>query len=165
MRALDGMRLPGKGMSWKEFFRSLRKEWTKDRVTDVAGMVTFAGVLSLFPFILFLVALGSVLIDPAQAQVLVDQLARFAPGDVTRIIGERLDSLSRQDSGGLLTVSALVAIWTASGGMMALTRALNTIYGVQESRPGWKVRVRAILMTLFAAALALTAALLAVGAP
>lgn len=161
----NGMRLPGKGMGWGEFFGALRTEWQKDRATDAAGMVTFAGILALFPFLLFLVALGSLLIDPAQAQALVDQLARIAPADVTGILGERLHSLSRQDSSGLLTVSAVVAIWSASGGMAALTRALNTIYGVQESRPIWKVRGRALLMTLFAALLALVAALLAVGAP
>jgi membrane protein len=153
------------GMSWRELFRSLRNEWKENRVTDVAGMVTFAGVLSLFPFLLFLVALGSVLIDPAQAQALVDQLATIAPADVTRILGERLQALGRQESRGLVTVSALAAIWSASGGMTALTRALNTIHDVKEARPGWMVRVRAIGMTLFAAALALTAALLVAVAP
>src|SRR4051812_7298520 len=160
-----GMRLPGKGLSWKEFFKALKDEWTKDRVSDVAGMVTFQGILSLFPFILFLVTLGGLLIDPQQEGQLIDQLSRIAPSAVTQILGDRVRSLAQNSSTGLLTVSILVAIWSASGGMSALMRALNTTYGVTESRKWWKVRGIALAMTFFAAALALVAALIAVATP
>ncbi len=61
------MVLPGKGMGWKEFFKALKNEWTRDKVSDTAGALTFFGVLALFPFLLFLVSLASVIIDPAQA--------------------------------------------------------------------------------------------------
>ncbi len=163
--AVRGMRLPGHGMSWKEFFTALKREWSKDRVGDVAGMVTFRGVLALFPFVLFLVALAGFLIDPAKAAELIDQLSKIAPGAVTQILGERVRSIAQSDSTGLLTVSIVVAIWSASGGMTALMRALNTTYGVEESRKWWKVRGVALGMTFFAAALALAAALIAVAAP
>lgn len=163
--SIRGMRFPGHGMTWKEFLTALKNEWTKDRVSDVAGMVTFFGLLALFPFLLFLVALAGILIDPAQATQLIDQLSRIAPGPVTQILGERVRSLADSKSTGLLTVSALVAIWSASGGISALMRALNTTYGVQESRKFWKTRGIALGMTLFAAGAALVAALLAVAAP
>jgi membrane protein len=160
-----GMRFPGRGMTWKEFFVAVKTEWSKDRISDVAGMVTFYGLLALFPFLLFLVALGSLLIDPAQATQLIDQLSRIAPGPVTQILGDRVHSLAETRSTGLLTISALVAIWSASGGISALMRALDTTYGVEERRPWWKTRGIALGMTLAAAALALVAALLAVAAP
>lgn len=163
--AVRGMRFPGHGMTWKEFLLALKDEWTKDRVSDVAGMVTFFGLLALFPFILFLVALGGILIDPGQATQLIDQLSKIAPPAVTQILGERVRSLAQTKSTGLLTISALVAIWSASGGIGALMRALNTTYGVTESRKWWKTRGIALGMTLFAALLALVAALLAVAAP
>lgn len=163
--SVQGMRLPGYGMSWKEFFTALKREWSKDRVGDVAGMVTFRGILALFPFVLFLVALGGILIDPAQATQLIDQLSKVAPGPVTQILGERVRALAQSDSTSLLTISIVVALWSASGGMSALMRALNTTYGVQESRKWWKVRGIALAMTFFAAALALVAALMAVAAP
>ena len=65
------MRLPGKGMSWKEFAKGLEHEFSKDQVTDIAATVTYYGVLSLFPFVLFLVALASVVITPSDAERIV----------------------------------------------------------------------------------------------
>jgi membrane protein len=156
------VRLPGKGMSWKEFFKGLKDEVANDNLTDLAATVTYYGILSLFPFLLFLVALASVIITPADAQRLVDQLATVAPGPATQIVGERIQQLGGQQNVTLLGFGALGAIWAASGGIMALIRALNRTYDVQEGRPFWKVRGTAILMTLVAGVLALVAALVAV---
>jgi len=151
--------------SARGFLRDLRREWKDDHVSDIAGMVTFQGVLAIFPFLLFLVALASVLIDPARAAALVDQLSRVAPPEVAKILGDRLHALSANNRPGLLTVSAVFAIWSASGGVRALIRALNATYGVREGRPAWKVLLLSIGMTLFGAAFALAAALVAIAAP
>lgn len=159
------MVLPGKGMSWIEFFKALKNEWTRDKVSDTAGALTFFGVLALFPFLLFLVSLASVLIDPAQAQTLIQQLAQVAPQEVVSILGERIQSLAASNSVGLLTVGGVGAVWAASGGVVALMKALNTTYGVEERRPFWKVRGIALLTTLSAAVLSIVAAALAVAAP
>jgi membrane protein len=159
------MVLPGKGMSWKEFFKALKNEWTRDKVSDTAGALTFFGVLALFPFLLFLVSLASVIIDPAQAEALIQQLSQVAPQEVVSILGERIHSLAQNNSVGLLTVGGLGAVWAASGGVVALMKALNTTYGVEESRPFWKVRGIALLVTLGAAVVSIIAAALAVAAP
>ena len=158
------MRLPGKGMSWKEFGKGLKHELSKDQVTDIAATITYYGVLSLFPFVLFLVALASVVIEPAEAERLVQELGKVAPGAVTQIIGERIRQLGEQQNVTLLGFGALAAIWAASGGVTAVMRALNTAYDVKEGRPFWKVRGIAILMTLVAGALGLVAALVAIAA-
>jgi membrane protein len=156
---------PGKGMGWKEFLRALKKEWTQDKVGDVAGALTFFSLLALFPFVLFLVSLASVLIDPRQTQLLIDQLARVAPPQVTQILGERLHSLTSGESPGLLTFGFLAALWATSSGVIALMNALNTVYGVKEGRPFWKVRLIAMGMALLTAAIALLAAGVAVALP
>ncbi|GAO03821.1 YihY/virulence factor BrkB family protein [Anaeromyxobacter sp. PSR-1] len=156
------MRLPGDGMSWKEFGKGLYQEISHDNVTDLAATVTYYGVLALFPFLLFLVALASVVITPAQAQALVDQLAQVAPGEVTKIVGDRIQQLGSQQNVTLLGFGALGAIWAASGATLALMRALNTAYDVGESRPFWKVRAIGLLMTVIAGVLALAGALAAV---
>lgn len=156
------MRLPGGGMSWKEFFKGLGSELSRDGVTDIAASVTYYGALALFPFLLFLVALASLVIAPSDAERLVDQLSSVAPGAVTQILGERIRQLGQDQNATLVGFGALGAIWAASGGITALMRALNTAYDVKEGRPFWKVRGIALLMTLVAGALALVAALVAV---
>lgn len=149
-------------MSWKEFFGGLKDEVARDDITDVAASVTYYGVLALFPFLLFLVALASVVITPQQADQIVRDLSRVAPGPVTQIVGERIQQLGQQQNVTLLGFGALGAIWAASGALLALMRALNTTYDVKEGRPWWKVRLIAIGMTLVAGGLALAAALSAV---
>jgi membrane protein len=156
------VRLPGGGMSWREFLKGVKDELSKDGVTDIAASVTYYGALALFPFLLFLVALASVVIQPSDAERLVDDLARVAPGAVTQILGERIRQLGQEQNATLVGFGALGAIWAASGGIMALIRALNTAYDVKEGRPFWKVRGIAILMTIVAGALALVAAVVAV---
>lgn len=158
------MRLPGKGMSWKEFGKGLKDELSKDQITDIAATVTYYGVLSLFPFVLFLVALASVVIEPSDAERMVQELGQVAPGAVTEIIGARIRQLGAEQNVSLLGFGAVAAIWAASGGVTALMRALNTAYDVKEGRPFWKVRGIAILMTLLAGALGLIAALVAIAA-
>jgi membrane protein len=159
------MVLPGKGMSWKEFFTELKNEWKGDNVSLVAGALTFFGVLALFPFLLFLVALAGLIIDPMQAEALVKELGRVAPEAVTQIVSQRLHDLATSDSVGLLTVGGLGAVWAASNGIVKLMQVLNTAYDVKESRPFWKVRGIAISMTLAAAVLSIAAALGMVAVP
>jgi len=49
----------------------------------------------------------------------------------------------------LLSVSALVAVWSASKGVLALIRGLNHIYEVEESRGYIMLRLKASFYTLF----------------
>ena len=159
------MVLPGKGMKWREFLKELTNEYLNDNIGNVAGAVTFSALLALFPFLLFLVALAGLIIDPAQAQVLIDELGKVAPPAVTEILGQRLKDLSAGSSVGLLTVGGLGAVWAASGGVAALMDALNTVYSVKETRPFWKSRGIAILVTLAGAALSILASAAMVATP
>jgi membrane protein len=157
------VRFPGNGMSWKEFFKGLKEDVSKDGITDLAAAVTYYGVLALFPFMLFLVAVASLLITPEQAERLVDSLSGVAPGAVTEILGTQIRSLAQQQNVTLLGFGAIGAFWAASGGIMGVMRALNVAYDVREERPFWKVRGVALLMTLVSSVLGLAAALVAIG--
>jgi membrane protein len=158
------VRLPGAGSSWKEFVLGLEDEISKDGVTDLAAAVTYYGALALFPFLLFLVAAASLVVTPDDAERLVNALSGVAPGAVTEIIGQQIRTLAQQQRPALVGFGALGAVWAASGGMMALMRALNAIHDVREGRPFWKVRGIALLATLVSGVLSLAAALIAVGA-
>lgn len=49
----------------------------------------------------------------------------------------------------LLSVSALIVVWSASKGVLALIRGLNHIYEVEESRGYLRLRIKAAFYTLF----------------
>ncbi|WP_438016485.1 YihY/virulence factor BrkB family protein [Sorangium sp. So ce315] len=159
------MHLPGKEIPWKEFLNDIKQEWIKDKIDTVAAALTFFGVLSIFPFLLFAVALTGLVIDPAESARIIGELNQVAPPAVANILGERLRALTEGQSPALLTVGALGAVWAASGGVVALMDALNSAYGVEDSRSFVKRRGIALLVTLGAAVLVTIASALAVATP
>ncbi|WP_437305662.1 YihY/virulence factor BrkB family protein [Sorangium sp. So ce388] len=159
------MHLPGKEIPWKDFLNDIKQEWVKDKVDTVAAALAFFGVLAIFPFLLFAVALAGLVIDPAESARLISELYRVAPPAVANILGERLHALTEGQSPGLLTVGALGAVWAASGGVIALMDALNSAYGVEDSRSFLKRRGISLLVTLGGAVLLAIASALTVAAP
>jgi membrane protein len=156
---------PGRAAKWKSTLGRLRREWKRNKLSDAAAALTFYGVLSLFPFLLFIVALAGLVIQPAQAQAIIGALGRQVPPAFSQLPYAQLAQLTSGPSRGLLTFSALTALWSATAGVVSLMTALNTAYGVMESRPRWKVYGIALGMMLAGAILALLAGLVAVATP
>jgi len=150
---------------WREFVRALRREWSANKLTDAAAALTFYGILALFPFILFIVAAASLIIRPDQVQALGAALARDTPPALAPILLARLSELTTSPRVGVLTFSAVAAVWSSTTGVTSLVTALNSAYGVSEQRPQWKVYTMAFAVMLGAALLALLAALVAVVVP
>jgi membrane protein len=159
------MVLPGKGIPWKDFLRDVQREFIKDKVDTVAGGLTFFGVLAIFPFLLFVVSLCGLILDPTTAATLINELYRVAPRAVADILSERISALAEGQSPALLTIGGLGTIWAAAGGIDALREALNTAYGVEDTRPYWKRRGLAILITIGGAVFAVAASAIAVATP
>lgn len=156
---------PDSAARWKGILGRLRREWKRNKLSDAAAALTFYGILSFFPFLLFIVALAGLVIQPAQVQALVGELGRETPQAFSQIPSAQLAELTSGPSRGLLTFSALAAAWSATTGVVNLMKALNTAYGVTEGRPRWKVYGLALGMMLMGAVLALLAGLVAVAAP
>jgi membrane protein len=154
-----------KPRKWRGFARALRREWAANRLTDAAAALTFYGILALFPFILFTVAAASLIIRPEQVQALGAALARDTPPALAPILLARLAELTTSPRVGVLTFSALAAVWSSTTGVTSLVTALNSAYGVSERRPQWKIYTMAFAVMLGAALLALLAALVAVVVP
>src|SRR5438876_1081520 len=98
------MLMPANGVTWKEFFLALKERFIKDKLMDVAGSVTFFGVLALFPFLLFLVTLAGLVLQPQQVEQFIREIGNVAPADATRIIAEQIRDIHKSQSVGLLTV-------------------------------------------------------------
>ncbi len=156
---------PDRAAKWTDILRRLSREWRRNKLSDAAAALTFYGILSIFPFLLFLVALAGLVIDPTQVQALIGALGREVPPAFSRLLYAQLAQLTSEPSRGVLTFSALAAVWSATAGVVSLMTALNTAYGVTESRPRWKVYGIALGMMLAGAILALPAGLVAVAAP
>jgi membrane protein len=59
--------------------------------------------------------------------------------------------------GALLVLSLLGGLWSGAGGVGTLIGALNRAYGVDETRPFWKIKLEAIVMAGLGGLLAVVA--------
>jgi membrane protein len=125
------------GRGWFATLKRTAKEFQKDNLTDWAASLTYYGILSIFPGMIVLLSVFSMVSDPSTATRAVDEVApdKYADG-INTFIGSLQEA---QGSAGLLAVVGFLgALWSASGYVAAFMRASNDIYDVPEGRPIWK---------------------------
>jgi membrane protein len=151
-------------------FRALRatvEEFQRDDALGLAAQLAYYLILALFPFILVLVSLLGIFGSEELASIVLDYFRRVTPQEVYELIETYTEDIitGRAKSPGLLSFGILFTIWSASGAFAALINALNRAYDVQETRPFWKVRGIAVLMTFGLSVLILLGVLLMVFGP
>ena len=111
---------------------------------ELAGNLAFTGVLALFPFLIFLVALAGLIGDADAAGRVIAWMFSFLPADVANVLAPVVSEVMKRPRGGLLTFGIIGTIWVASGGIEALRTALNRAYHATERRPFWLRRLQSI---------------------
>jgi membrane protein len=152
-------------IGWAELLKRTLKDTQADNGLGLAAQLAYYFFLSLFPALLFLVALAGVVWDPDAVTSIVERMGGAVPPDVVNIIREQLLSLTDGKPAGILTFGALAALWSSSAAMVSLVDALNRAYDVEDSRPWWKQRLVAILLTLATAVFILVSFFLVVVGP
>ena len=135
-------------ISWGELSKRTVKETIADDCLGLAAQLAYYLFLSLFPAILFLLAVGSFFPLHDLANDIVRLLRPVASREVVSIIADQIQRISDAENGGLLTFGVFVALWSSSAAMVAATSALNAAYDIEEGRPWWKVRLVAIGLTV-----------------
>ena len=112
------------------------------REHDVSGLsaeMAYRFLFAVFPFGLFLAALGSVIAgwlrveDPA-AQIMA-ALGDNLPAEIGNALRPELERLLTSARTDLVFLGAIAALWAATGGTNALTKGIHRAYGVDEQRP------------------------------
>lgn len=128
----------------------------RDDVMGLAAELSYRFFLAIFPFAIFLTALGGFVATqlPIQnpAEQAVQMLGDALPQEAAAVVQSELENIIQQQSGSLLSVGAVLALFFATGGTNAVIKAMNRVYGVAEGRPIWKRYLVALAMTLLAGA-------------
>ena len=135
---------------WHTVKRTVRG-FRDDSVTDIAAALTYYAILSLFPGLLALVSIVGIFGDPqATTETLTEIVRDLGPATAGDTFQGPIESLTRNRSaaGVLFVIGLAGALYSASGYIGAFMRASNTIYGVEEGRPFWKLRPLQIGVTL-----------------
>lgn len=129
-----------------------------------ASALAYQVLFSIFPFIIFLIALLAFLNIPEFFEWLRNEANALLPAQVAGQVDGIIDEVE-QPRGGLLSFGILVALWTASAGVRATINALNVAYGVSEGRPVWRRIPLSVLYTLLLAVLLIAATALLIFGP
>lgn len=107
------------------------EECQSDNVTAYAAQSAYFTLLSLIPFLLFFGAMLKY--TPVPLDFLVGGVTMVLPdyisGFLVSIICETYES-----SVGIISISGIVAIWSAARGIQYLTNGLNKMYDLEETR-------------------------------
>ncbi|MFI2708495.1 YihY/virulence factor BrkB family protein, partial [Nocardioides sp. CER28] len=136
--------------SWLYVARKTMREFGKDECTDLAAALTYYSVLALFPALVAVLSLISLVGDPSKTvDNLLKILSDIGASSAADTLQPTLTRLATSQSGGIaLVIGLATALWSASGYVGAFGRGMNRIYEVREGRPMWKLRPVMLLLTL-----------------
>lgn len=132
----------------KDFFDVIRgfiNSMKERHVTAYAAQAAYFIILSFIPFMLLLMT--SVKYTPLTETEVMNALLQICPENFETFIQSIVNEVYEK-SLGILSVSAILAMWSAGKGIQALTRGFNNIYQVKETRNFLTSRIRAVFYTL-----------------
>lgn len=130
------------------FLRRLQLEIAHDDCNGMAAQIAFYLLLSIFPFMLFLLSLVSYLPVPDLSRQVLAALQEQLPTEAFGLVEDNVLSLLTTRRQELLGAGLLVALWSASMGIGALITTINRAYNIRPRRSMPEQKALAILLTL-----------------
>ncbi|WP_078555628.1 YihY/virulence factor BrkB family protein [Bacillus alkalicellulosilyticus] len=128
------------------FGKELYEQVKKDPIMDWAAQLAFFFMLSIFPLLIFILAMLPYL--PINSEQLHTFVNEYAPPELAELFTSTILDIVQEPQGGLLSFGILATIWSASNGMNALIRSLNAAHNIDETRSFFRVRLMSIVMTI-----------------
>lgn len=151
---------------WKQIVKRAWAENKADSMPIIAGGVAFFSFLAVFPALIAAISLYGLVVSPTTVASQVEGLTKQLPSSAAELIREQLTNIVKHSGGALtigLIISILAALWSASGGVNNLVKAINIGYDEVETRGFVKLRLTSLVLTLGAIVfLAITLTLVAV---
>lgn len=115
-----------------QYMRRISKRYSEHHITAFSAQMAYFLFLSIFPFMMFLLSLaGRLNVD---TQVMINVMERGMPADVSSLLGSFISSHIMVDSMSILSISGVMALWSASRAISGLIRSFNMAYGIVEKR-------------------------------
>ena len=131
---------------WVAFDRFNRNDGS-----PMAGYIAFSGILSIFPFLIFAATLTGILFGGDQSENIIESIFRIAPEDVAQTLEPVAIEVLNKQSGEVLTIAFIFALWVASSAVEAFRIAFDRAYAVPDPRGMIENRLLAILLVFIGA--------------
>ena len=128
------------------------REALDDDLTTFAGAIAYSTFLAIPALLLLSLGLFSVLAGPEAVDTVLSKVATIVPSEAVTLIEDSLTRVTENQAGGIamIAVSAIIAIWTATGAMTTVMTALNRMYEREETRGFLRTRLTALAMFVLA---------------
>ena len=113
-----------------------------------AAAMAYYFLFAVFPFFLFLTTVIGYLPIPHLLDYVLHNAARMLPSQAFDLLQDNIRALFTNKQQGLLSLGFVLALWASSNAVVAIMKAMNKLYVVQEGRPFWKVRLTAIFLVI-----------------
>ena len=141
--------IPARG--WWQIVKRSWAEHNADNMPIIAGGVAFFGFLAIFPALIAIISIYGLVASPEQAATQIQSFASGLPESARDLITNQLTSITAGSDDALTTslvISVLGALWSVSGGVGNLVKAVNIAYDEVETRNFVKLRALSLVLTL-----------------
>jgi membrane protein len=122
---------------WASALARLRVKLVRDRVSIAAGSLAFHGFFALFPAVIAVLGVVTLLhLGTGDVHRVVRGIDKALPAGAAGVFAAAVEAAAKRSKGSAFAVVAgvAVAVWSASGGMAALQQALDMAYEVPVDR-------------------------------
>ncbi|GHF26686.1 hypothetical protein GCM10017044_22120 [Kordiimonas sediminis] len=116
-----------------------------------AGNMAFLAMLSLFPFIIFLVAISGTLGQTETGIEAINFMMSVLPPEVGTVLQGPINGIIKSTGAEILTGSILFAIWTAANGVECARGVLLKAFGWEHAHAIWIRRLESLAVVIFGA--------------
>lgn len=151
-----------------ETAKATLREFREDDLQGLAAEVAYHVLFSVIPLLIFLTALSGFIshaIGTEDAvQRVTDWLFAHLPNSTADAVANPMRTILEREQPGLLSVGALLALWSAKNAVAALMKALNRTFNVEDHRSWFRRTLIATGLTVaLGLALVTASALLVAG--
>jgi membrane protein len=137
----------------KRAFVATYHDLTQHHVFQMAAALSYYMVLAVFPGMIFLSSVMSLIPLPDLFGRVLGTMSLLLPPDTMRVVQSVLLDVLATNRKAWLSFGMLGVVWVSSAAFDALIEALDIAYDVNDNRPFWKTRLRAIVLGIMTAGL------------
>jgi membrane protein len=141
--------IPKKG--WKDIALRVKDRLTKDHVSIISAGIAYYFFLAIFPAIAAALSIYGLLMEPAEVEQQIGQLANVLPEQAHQIISNILEKQSEKSESSLgwsLVLSILISLWSVNNSSKAVFQGVNITYNEKDERGFFKLTGITLLFTI-----------------